>query len=331
MIKNESTPDLSRLVEDGLRAAVNAGLRVITAGLTDALAGAELPAPTPVRTPVSLAPSPALFAEIAPSQNFPILIIGTTRVATRRYSLILGVDKVGMKYRLAVVEGSTRNTKVVRGLLAGLREHGLDVTRPTWCLLDGTPALTAAVRATFALPVIQHCQRRKIQSVRNRLPAELGASIDQRMRQTYQASESSADGEKALLALAAELDLAHPPAAATLRTGLVETLEITDWHVPRPLFRSLHAATAIRSLIVTLRRALPDLDLRRPELVTQALLSDATLTGHLHRVSGYEYMHVLNDALNAYGAEPGTDIVATGPSGKGYARALDVHQLAVSG
>ena len=43
----------------------------------------------------------------------------------------LGIDIEGTKHPLALVEGSTENTTLVRGLLVGLRERGLDVTRPS--------------------------------------------------------------------------------------------------------------------------------------------------------------------------------------------------------
>ena len=43
----------------------------------------------------------------------------------------LGIDIDGTKHPLVVVEGSTENTTLVRGLLVGLRERGLDVTKPS--------------------------------------------------------------------------------------------------------------------------------------------------------------------------------------------------------
>ena len=42
-----------------------------------------------------------------------------------------------MKHPLAPIEGSTENTTLVRGLLVGLRDRGLDVTRPILAVLDG--------------------------------------------------------------------------------------------------------------------------------------------------------------------------------------------------
>jgi transposase-like protein len=49
----------------------------------------------------------------------------------------LGIDIEGVKHPLALVEGSTENTTLVRELLVGLRERGLDVTRPILVVIDG--------------------------------------------------------------------------------------------------------------------------------------------------------------------------------------------------
>ena len=53
----------------------------------------------------------------------------------------LGIGIDGVKHPLALVEGSTENTTLVRGLLVGLRDRGLDVTRPILAVLDGAKAL----------------------------------------------------------------------------------------------------------------------------------------------------------------------------------------------
>ena len=55
----------------------------------------------------------------------------------------LGIDIDGTKHPLGLVEGSTENTTVVKGLLTGLRDRGLDTTRPILAVLDGAKALAA--------------------------------------------------------------------------------------------------------------------------------------------------------------------------------------------
>jgi putative transposase len=70
----------------------------------------------------------------------------------------LGIDIEGNKHPLALVEGSTENATLVTGLLVGLRERGLDVTRPMLVGLDGSKALRKAVVGVLDRPVIQRCQ-----------------------------------------------------------------------------------------------------------------------------------------------------------------------------
>ena len=49
----------------------------------------------------------------------------------------------GTKIPLALAEGATENATVVGDLLAGLRERGLEVTRPILVVIDGAKACAA--------------------------------------------------------------------------------------------------------------------------------------------------------------------------------------------
>jgi putative transposase len=137
-----------------------------------------------------------------------------------------------------VEEGSTENATLVTGLVTGLRDRGLDVTRPVLAVLDGAKALSRAVKDVFDKPVIQRCQQHKIKNVRDKLPERLRAVVERRMRQAYHA-ESALKAEGLLTELAAELDKTHPGAAASLREGMAETLTIVRLGVPPTLARTL--------------------------------------------------------------------------------------------
>ena len=50
----------------------------------------------------------------------------------------LGIGIDGTKHPLSLVEGSTENATLVTELIVGLRERGLDVTRPILVVLDGS-------------------------------------------------------------------------------------------------------------------------------------------------------------------------------------------------
>jgi putative transposase len=68
------------------------------------------------------------------------------------------------QHPLAVVEGSTENTTLVRSLLVGLRDRGLGTSRPLLAVLDGSKALAAAVAEVFDRPLIARCQLHKIRT-----------------------------------------------------------------------------------------------------------------------------------------------------------------------
>ena len=160
----------------------------------------------------------------------------------------LGIDIDGTKHPLAVVEGSTENTTLVRSLLVGLRERGLDTTRPVLAVLDGAKALSAAVHEVFDHPVIGRCQLHKIRNVRDHLPKHMHGPVEKRIRAAYHAG-SALEAEAQLSALAAELDKTHPGAASSLREGLPETLTVLRLDVPPTLARTLRSTNAIESMI----------------------------------------------------------------------------------
>jgi transposase-like protein len=160
----------------------------------------------------------------------------------------LGIDIEGTKHPLALVEGSTENTTLVRGLLVGLRERGLDTTRPVLAVLDGAKALTAAVKEVFDAPVIGRCQIHKLRNVGDHLPEKLRGPVAKRMRAAYHA-DSALEAEALLEALAKELDKTHPGAAGSLREGMVETLTVLRLDLPPTLARTLRSTNAIESMI----------------------------------------------------------------------------------
>jgi putative transposase len=160
----------------------------------------------------------------------------------------LGIDLQGNKIPLALVEGATENATLVTELLVGLRERGLDVTRPILACLDGAKALRRAVIDVFDKPVIQRCQLHKVRNVRDKLPQRLRPGVERRMRAAYHA-DSALAAEALLNALARELDKTHPSAAASLREGLDETLTVLRLGVPPTLARTLRSTNAVESMI----------------------------------------------------------------------------------
>jgi len=117
------------------------------------------------------------------------LLVDGVHVAGHCCVVALGITIDGTKVPLGLVEGATENTTVVRELLAGLRERGLEVTRPILVVIDGAKALRRAVTEVFDHPVIQRCQLHKLRNVTDRLPDALGSTVAKKMRTAYHLSD----------------------------------------------------------------------------------------------------------------------------------------------
>jgi len=165
----------------------------------------------------------------------------------------LGIDLQGTKHPLALVEGSTENATLTTDLLVGLRERGLDVSRPILAVLDGSSALRKAVVDVFDHPILARCQLHKIRNVQDKLPQHLRGPVGAKMRAAYHA-DSALLAQAQLQALARELDKTHPRVAASLREGMTETLTVLRLGVPPTLARTLRSTNAIESMIGVCRQ-----------------------------------------------------------------------------
>jgi putative transposase len=151
------------------------------------------------------------------------LLVDGIRVAEHCCVVALGITLDGTKVPLALAEGATENATVVTDLLVGLRERGLEVTRPVLVVIDGAKALRRAVTEVFDHPVIQRLKLHKLRNLTDRLPDALASVVAKRMRAAYHHPDPLV-ARAELEALARELDRSHPGAAASLREGLAETL-----------------------------------------------------------------------------------------------------------
>jgi putative transposase len=189
-----------------------------------------------------------LLAQDLSGLDLVALMVDGIRVAEHCCVVALGITIDGTKIPLALAEGATENASVVTEVLTGLRERGLDTTRPILVVIDGAKALRRAVLDVFDHPVIQRCQLHKLRNVADRLPDALASVVAKRMRAAYRHSDPLV-AQAELEALARELDRSHPGAAASLREGLVETLTIARLSVPPTLARTLRSTNCIESMI----------------------------------------------------------------------------------
>jgi putative transposase len=211
----------------------------------------------------------------------------------------LGIGIDGTKHPLSLVEGSTENTTLVTELIVGLRERGLDVTRPILVVIDGSKALRRAVVDVFDRPVIGRCQLHKIRNVQDRLPDKLRSLVASRMRRAYHA-DSALAAQAELGALAAELDRTHPGAAASLREGMAETLTVLRLGIPPTLARTLRSTNAIESMISICRDHASNVKhWRHGAMALRWCAAGMAEAGkQFRRVNGHLHLRSLRDTLN---------------------------------
>jgi putative transposase len=113
-----------------------------------------------------------LLAQDLSALDLVALMVDGIRVADHCCVVALGITIDGIKVPLALAEGATENTSVVTDVLTGLRERGLEVTRPILVVIDGAKALRRAVLDVFDHPVIQRCQLHSVPRGRARSAGE---------------------------------------------------------------------------------------------------------------------------------------------------------------
>src|SRR6201989_1770254 len=210
----------------------------------------------------------------------------------------LGIGIDGTKHPLSLVEGSTENATLVTELIVGLRERGLDLTRPILVVLDGSKALRRAVLDVFDRPVLARCQLHKIRNIQDRLPQKLRSVVAARMRRGYHA-DSALAAEAELTALAAELDRTHPGAAASLREGMAETLTVLRLNLSPTLARTLPSTHAVESMISICRDHAGNVKRWRDGQMALRWCAAGMLEAgrQFRRVNGHLHLRSLRDTL----------------------------------
>jgi transposase-like protein len=211
----------------------------------------------------------------------------------------LGVTADGTKVPLGVVEGSTENATVVRHLVAGLRDRGLDASEGVLFVLDGGKALKTAVTNVFGdQAVIARCRVHKERNVLDHLPEAERPWVRRKLRAAW-ANPNAREAEAALRALAGQLDKVNPDAAASLREGLAETLTVTRLGVTGSLLKTVMSTNPVESMIEIVRaharnvKRWQDGDMRLRWAAAGMLAASA----QFRRVKGYRQLPQLARAL----------------------------------
>ena len=119
-------------------------------------------------------------------ERFPVVMIDGVEYAGETMVVALGITEDGTKRILGLRQGATENAEVCTALLEDLRGRGLDTSRPTLLVLDGSKALHAAVtRVWGANAVIQRCQVHKRRNVKAHVPEKHHAELERRLSEAY--------------------------------------------------------------------------------------------------------------------------------------------------
>jgi putative transposase len=166
----------------------------------------------------------------------------------------IGIDAQGIKHPLALAEGATENAAVAQALIDDLIERGLDPALPRLFIIDGSKALSRAIRRSFGRHTpIQRCQIHKARNIMERLPKSLHASVRRALRQAWELNDA-AKAERLIRNLAQRLEREAPGVSGSLLEGLDEILTVTRLGLPAELRRSLACTNIIENMMGTIRR-----------------------------------------------------------------------------
>jgi len=166
----------------------------------------------------------------------------------------IGIDGEGVKHPLGLIEGATENAAVVQALIDNLVARGLDAAVPRLFIIDGSKALSKAIRRTFGREaLIQRCQIHKARNIMERLPKPLHAAVRRVLRQAWELNDAG-KAEKLIRNLARRLEHDAPGVSASILEGLDEILTVTRLGLPKELRRALACTNIVENVMSTVRR-----------------------------------------------------------------------------
>jgi putative transposase len=231
--------------------------------------------------------------------HFPVVMIDGVEYAGETMVVALGIMEDGVKRILGLRQGATENAEVCTALLEDLGQRGLDTSRPTLLVLDGSKALHAAAKRVWGKnAVIQRCQVHKKRNIKAHVPEKHWPELERRLSGAYQETDYET-AKRSLEGTATWLARINPDAAASLREGLEETLTVIKLGVPGVLRRSLASTNPIESALSVTRRVTArvtrwrDGDMRKRWCVAGLLRAESKF----RRLKGHRSMPTLLKAL----------------------------------
>jgi putative transposase len=235
-------------------------------------------------------------------ERFLAIFIDGVQYAGETMVVALGVNEAGVKRILGLRQGATENAQVCTSLLEELRERGLRTDLPTLFVLDGSKALTKAVRDVWGrFAVVQRCQEHKKRNVEAHVPKEHWPEVKRRLEEAYRQT-SHAQAVAMLKGTIKLLERINPDAAASLREGWEETLTVIRLGVPELLRTTLRTTNPIESALsiaddLTARvKRWRDGDMRQRWCAAGLLRAESKF----RRIKGHRHLTTLEKSLDKF-------------------------------
>jgi transposase-like protein len=233
--------------------------------------------------------------------DLPVILVDGKLLGDHTLLVAMGIDPTGHKHLLGVAVGTTESEQVCRSLFRNLIERGLVVERARLFVIDGGKGLRKAIRTTFGdWAVVQRCQIHKLRNVAEHLPQHRQAWIKAALRQAWKLGTPT-QARQRLERLAAQLDVEHPDAAASIREGLEETLTVIRLGLGGWLLKTLRSTNPIENLQGTIQRVVRNVKRWRGGAMALRWCVTALIEAEkrFRRVKGHREMPQLVAALEA--------------------------------
>jgi len=209
------------------------------------------------------------------------------------------------------MEGATENAAVVQAVIDNLLARGLDPAVPRLFIIDGSKALSRAIRRSFGRETaVQRCQIHKARNIMERLPKGLHASVRRALRQAWELDDAG-KAERLIRNLAQRLERDAPGVSGSLLEGLEEILTVTRLGLPDELRRSLACTNIIENMMGTIRRVSRNVKHWRSASMALRWTAAAMLEAKkgFRRLKAYKQLPALRAALIARSKKTNTQNV----------------------
>lgn len=216
----------------------------------------------------------------------------------------VGVDSNGDKHPLGVMEGASENAAICQALIDNMVGRGLDPTVCRRFIIDGSRALSKAIRNSFGQNApIQRCQVHKARNITERLPKSLHASVRKVLRQAWELDDA-VNAEKLIRNLARRLEREAPGVSASILEGIDEILTVTRLRLPSELRRSLACTNIVENMNGSIRRVCRNVKRWRDAAMALRWTGAAMIEAAkgFRRLKAHKQLPSLRDALRAHQA-----------------------------